>query len=98
MHPELMGSPGVWREFDAGTVRFTGKDSPISDCRSPVFVVDDLIRAIVDIGAERFIDCAALTRDLTIQQSNVRFLNLPRFELHGDCALRLWIERDDEEP
>lgn len=97
VHAQLVAAAGDGLEAHAGAIDLAADDLPTGEGVPAMLVVDDLARTVVDVEAHGQIDHAPVGGDVTFEQRDVGFLRDALFELHGEFALGIGIERDDHE-
>ena len=97
MYAQLVAAAGDGFEAHAGAIDLAADDLPAGECMPAVHVVDDLTRAVVDVETHGQIDHTPVGGDVAFEQRDVGFLRDALFELHGEFALGIGIERDDHE-
>ena len=70
---------------------------PAGDAGAALDVVDDLDGAVGDVGADGEGDFAAFGGEGAVDEGDVAFVDLAVFELHGEVALGIGIEAEEEE-
>lgn len=94
---QLVRAAGVGDHAQARAVGFEGEDGPVRKRGLAVDVVDDLVGAVVDVGAHGDVDGARVAADDAFNEGDVGLVHLAPFELAGEVALGVGVEAEDEE-
>lgn len=97
MDAELVAAARDGLKGDAGAVDLAGENAVARLGGPSVDEVDDLHGAVVDVGAQREVDEAVVGGDVALEERGVAFLHGAALEHHGEVALGLGREGDQQQ-